>query len=244
MAQETLFGTHSVVEALRAGRRRIDSVHVEKVGRKKLPPIVDRLARERQVRVFQEESSFFVGQKAGGGRGVAARVGPYPEGEIEDVLEAVAAGPEPGLVLVLDGVVDPQNFGAILRTALCAGAHAVVMPRDKAAPSSPAASRASAGAMEHVLVARVNNIVRSLEQLKEAGLWVYGTAVEGDTAMWDADLAGPVVLCIGSEEKGLRRLVRENCDVLVNIPQAGPLGSLNASVAAALVVYEAVRQRR
>jgi 23S rRNA (guanosine2251-2'-O)-methyltransferase len=218
-------------------------VHVEKVGRKGPPSDVLDLAKERGVPVRFEEGSFFAGQE-GGGRRFALDAGPYPEIPLDDLVDAVRAETSPALVLVLDGIVDPRNFGALIRTALCAGVSGIVVPKDNSAPSSPAASRASAGALEHARVARVNNLVRALYILKEAGLWVYGAAADGDTALWEANLTGPAALCLGGEGKGLRRLVRETCDVLLSIPQEGPLDSLNASVAGALCMYEAFRQRR
>ena len=147
-------------------------------------------------------------------------------------------------MILLDGVTDPQNFGAMVRTALCAGAHGMVVTRDRAAPPSPAVAKASAGALEHLPLARVTNLVSALAQLKEAGLWITGLDRGGGQSVYETDLAGAAGIVIGSENKGLRPLVRKHCDTLAAIPQTGPLDSLNASVAAGIVIYEAVRQRR
>jgi 23S rRNA (guanosine2251-2'-O)-methyltransferase len=168
---------------------------------------------------------------------VAARVGPYPYVDLEDLL----AASDP-LVVVLDGVTDPHNLGAVLRVAEGAGASGVVIPKDRAVGVTAAAVKASAGASEHVPVARVTNIRRAIDRMKEAGLWVYA-AEAGGTPYTELDLTGPVGLVLGSEGKGVRRLVREGCDGSVSIPMRGAVESLNVSVAAAVLLYEAGRQR-
>jgi 23S rRNA (guanosine2251-2'-O)-methyltransferase len=168
---------------------------------------------------------------------VAAQVGPYPYVELEDLL----ATPDP-LVVVLDGVTDPHNLGAVLRVAEGAGASGVVIPKDRAAGVTAAAVKASAGASEHVPIARVINLRRAIDRMKEAGLWVYAAEV-GGTPYTELDLTGPVGLVLGSEGRGMRRLVREGCDGAVSIPMLGAVGSLNVSVAAAVLLYEARRQR-
>jgi 23S rRNA (guanosine2251-2'-O)-methyltransferase len=164
-------------------------------------------------------------------------VGPYPYVELEDLL----AAPDP-LVVVLDGVTDPHNLGAVLRVAEGAGASGVVIPKDRAAGVTAAAVKASAGASEHVPIARVTNLRRAIDRMKEAGLWVYAAEV-GGTPYTELDLTGPVGLVLGSEGRGMRRLVREGCDGAVSIPMLGAVGSLNVSVAAAVLLYEARRQR-
>lgn len=177
-------------------------------------------------------------------QGVVAVVSDTRYSTLEDILAVAASRKEPPLVAVLDGIEDPQNLGAIVRTVECAGAHGVVIPERRAASVSPGSIRAAAGATEHVKIARVTNLVRSIEYFKQAGLWVYGLAGDGDRTHWDADLARPTVLVIGAEGAGISRLVREKCDVLVRLPLLGKVESLNASVAAAIALYEAVRQRR
>ena len=150
---------------------------------------------------------------------------------------------EDPFVVVCDGLEDPRNLGAVIRCAECAGAHGVIIPRHHSAGITAAADKASAGAAEHMLVARVPNLTNALQDLKAAGLWVYGAEADGESKLWQTDMKGPVCLVIGSEGRGLSRLVRENCDFIMNIPMAGRVNSLNASVAAAILLYEVVRQR-
>ena len=174
-------------------------------------------------------------------QGVVAWVGPYPYSGLEEIL----ATPDP-LAVVLDGVTDPRNLGAVLRTADGAGASGVVVPKDRAAGVTPAAVKASAGASEHVRVARETNLRQALERMKEAGVWTYAAedaARARATAYTDLDLSGPVALVLGSEGRGIRRLVREGCDGTVFIPMRGAVSSLNISVAAAILLFEARRQR-
>lgn len=169
---------------------------------------------------------------------VVAQVGSYPYSALEEVL----AAPSP-LILVLDGVTDPQNLGAVLRVADGAGASGVVIPKDRAAGVTPVAVKASAGASEHVRVARETNLRRALEKIKEAGIWVYAADGDAVPAYTDLDLSGPVAFVVGSEGKGIRRLVREGCDGAVSIPMHGAVSSLNVSVAAAVLLFESRRQR-
>jgi 23S rRNA (guanosine2251-2'-O)-methyltransferase len=230
---ETIYGVRPVVEALRGGRREVFEV-LDSTGNAE----VVRAAKAAGVPVKKVPQAR-VEELARGGlhQGVAARVGPYPYVELEDLL----AAPEP-LVVVLDGVTDPHNLGAVLRVAEGAGASGVVIPKDRAAGVTAAAVKASAGASEHVPVARVTNIRRAIDRMKEAGLWVYAAEV-GGTPYTELDLTGPVGLVLGSEGKGVRRLVRDGCDGAVSIPMRGAVGSLNVSVAAAVLLYEARRQR-
>jgi len=163
--------------------------------------------------------------------------------EVEDLLARVAPGVSPFLIL-LDEINDPHNLGAILRTSDAAGAHGVVIPRRRSAPLTPTVAKSSAGAIEYVPVARVANMPQTIETLKKQGLWIVGADPEGAELYWDARLEGPLGLVIGGEDKGLGRLVKERCDTLVRLPMSGRVNSLNASVAAALLAYEVVRQRR
>ena len=233
MKQETIHGIRPVVEALKSGRRKVfevlDAVGDEEVRKTATVRGVDvkRVSRQR------------VDELARGGvhQGVVARVEPYPYSGLEEVLSAS----EP-LVLVLDGVTDPRNLGAVLRAADGAGASGVVIPKDRAVGVTPAAVKASAGASEYVRVARETNLRRAINRMQEAGLWVYA-AEAGGTPYTELDLAGPVALVLGSEGRGVRRLVREACDGVISIPMLGAIGSLNVSVAAAVLLYEARRRR-
>ena len=150
---------------------------------------------------------------------------------------------EPPLIVVCDELSDPHNLGAVIRTAECAGAHGVIIPKRRSAGLTAVVAKTSAGAVSHVPVARVANLPALLKELKEAGVWVFGTAADGDTRLYDADLKGPAAIVIGSEGTGMGRLVAETCDFKVSIPMKGKLNSLNASAAAAILLYEAVRQR-
>jgi 23S rRNA (guanosine2251-2'-O)-methyltransferase len=185
-------------------------------------------------------------QETGGAahQGVLAEVRPSASLNENALLDLLIAAPAPVLVLVLDGVSDPHNLGACLRTADAAGATAVVAPRDRAAGLTPVVRKVAAGAAEVIPFAQVTNLARSLRDMKEAGLWIAGTAGDGEQELFDADLGGPLAVVMGSEGRGLRRLTRECCDFSVRLPMLGAVASLNVSVAAGIVLYEAVRQRR
>ena len=162
---------------------------------------------------------------------------------VESILSAAAERGEPPLLVVCDEISDPHNLGAILRTAECAGAHGVVIPKRRSAGLTAVVAKTSAGAVSYIPVARVANIPSLLKDLKKQGIWVFGTAADGTTDLYTADLKGPAAIVIGSEGSGMTRLVSENCDFLVSIPMKGRISSLNASAAAAILLYEAVRQR-
>lgn len=243
MKTEILCGPHSVREALAAGRRRLVEVYLQRD-----PETAARLqavaaAAGASGVPVREVGAAQLSSLCGGAahQGVAARASVYAGFELEDVLGDEPAGAGP--YLALDGIVDPHNLGAVLRTALCAGVHAVLMPRDRAAPPTPAVSRISAGALEHVRLVQVVNLVRGLEALKSAGRWVVGLERAAAQSIHTADLRIPLVLVIGGEGKGMRPLVRRTCDLFVSIPQQGPLDSLNASVAAGVALFEIARQR-
>ncbi len=177
-------------------------------------------------------------------QGVVAEVRPSVALNENGLLDRVVAAPSPALVLVLDGVSDPHNLGACLRTADAAGAVAVVAPRDRAAGLTPAVRKVAAGAAETLPFAQVTNLARALRDLKDAGLWIVGTAEDAERPLFDADLRGPTAVVMGSEGRGLRRLTREACDYCVRLPMLGAVLSLNVSVAAGIVLFEALRQRR
>ena len=162
---------------------------------------------------------------------------------VDDLLAAAAERGEPPLLVVCDELSDPHNLGAVIRTAECAGAHGVIIPKRRSAGLTAVVAKTSAGAVSHLPVARVANLTQCLKELKQAGIWVYGTAADAPTPIYEADLTMGSAIVIGSEGSGMSRLVRENCDVLLSIPMKGRLNSLNASAAAAILLYEAVRQR-
>ena len=228
-----IYGIRPVIEALKSGRRKVFEIF-DAVGDEE----VANAASTRGVEI-KHVSRQRVDELARGGvhQGVVARVEPYPYSGLEGIL----ASPEP-LILVLDGVTDPRNLGAVLRAADGVGTSGVVVPKDRAAGVTAAAVKASAGASEHVRVARETNLRRAIEKMKEAGFWVYA-ADAARTPYTELDLAGPIGLVFGSEGRGVRRLVREACDGEVSIPMLGNIGSLNISVAAAVLLYEVRRQR-
>ena len=176
-------------------------------------------------------------------QGMLAYVAAVPYTPLEDILAAAREKGEDPFIVLLDGVTDPHNLGAIIRSAECAGAHGVVLPERRAAGLSPAAAKAAAGALNHMPVARVKNLNRAIEELKAAGVWITGTAMNGEDA-FSADLTGPIALVIGSEGDGVSRLTLQKCDRTVSLPMKGKIESLNASVAAGILMYEILRQRR
>jgi 23S rRNA (guanosine2251-2'-O)-methyltransferase len=243
---EVLYGVHPVEEALKAGRRRFDQVVV---ARERQDARLERLVaacREAGVPVRQEprEQLTQLAQTAAH-QGVVAMVRPQEFLSIEDLFEpAVGSHGAARLLLALDGVEDPQNLGALLRVADGAGVDGVVLTERRSAPLSPVAVKASAGAAEHLRIARVVNLVRALEELKQRNLWIVGLDERGTEDYDRFDLTGDCVLVLGREGAGLHDLVRRSCDHLLRIPMAGGVSSLNVSAAGAVVLYEAFRQRR
>jgi 23S rRNA (guanosine2251-2'-O)-methyltransferase len=243
---EVLYGLHPVEEALKAGRRRFDHVLVAKERHDlRLERLVAQ-CREAGVRVRQEsrEQLTLVAQTAAH-QGVVAFVKPQESLSIEDLYQPdPAAKGAARLLLALDGVEDPQNLGALLRVADGAGVDGVMLTERRSAPLSPVAVKASAGAAEHLRIARVVNLVRALEDLKRQNLWIIGLDERGETDYDQFDLTGNCVLVLGREGAGLHDLVRRSCDHLLRIPMAGGVSSLNVSAAGAVVLFEAFRQRR
>lgn len=245
---DVLYGLHAVEEALRAGRRRFDHVLV---ARERHDDRVERIVaacRQAGVRVRQEPREQLTSiAKTTMHQGVVAVVRPQELLALEDLFEPspTADGSSPArLLLALDGVEDPQNLGALLRVADGAGVDGVLLTERRSAPLSPVAIKASAGATEHLRIARVVNLVRALEELKQRNLWVIGLDERGATDYDRFDLTGDCVLVLGREGAGLHDLVRRTCDHLLRIPMAGGVSSLNVSAAGAVVLYEAARQRR
>ena len=203
------------------------------------------LAAARGVRPAEVAASVLDHATGGAAhQGVVAEVRPSAPLDENSLLDLLTATSEPALVLVLDGVSDPHNLGACLRTADAAGATAVVAPRDRAAGLTPVVRKVAAGAAETMPFAQVTNLARALGDLKAAGLWIAGTAAHGEREAFEADLAGPLAVVLGSEGRGLRRLTRERCDISIRLPMRGSVASLNVSVTAGIVLYEALRQRR
>lgn len=239
---DLLYGRNAIFEALRADR----GIHRLLVasGAHGLDALLA-LAEQRQVRVDVVDRRELDRRVSEHHQGVLAEADEFGYAHLDDLLDAADRRKEPPLLLALDSLQDPQNFGTLLRTAQACGVHGVLLPEHRAVGVTPAVSNASAGAVEHLLVARVTNLARSLGQLKSRGVWVYGLAVGAGQAYWSVDFAGPLAVVVGSEGAGLGRLVRETCDVLVHIPMApGAVQSLNAAVAGSLVLYAAFASRR
>lgn len=235
----TIAGIHPVYEALVSGGRSIRRIHLRRGSTSgKLAAILE-LARERGIPVLREDQ-FLLDRHAAGQlhQGVVAVAG----GLATISLEALISTPNP-LVLVLDGVQDPQNLGSIIRTAETAGVSGIVIPERRSAPLSGAVLRASAGAADHVKMARVTNIVSALKTMKKNGIWVIGVDPLGELLWTDFDYRVALALVLGGEHRGIRRLVRQHCDATVRLPVRGKVESLNVSVAAGVVLYEIVRQR-
>lgn len=243
---EMLYGRNAVREMLRAGRRHCGAILVaEGVHQTDTVANILTLAAERGIAVKRVERRRLDDLGTENHQGVAAQVGAYPYAEPEDMLRLAQRRSEKPLLLLLDCLQDPQNLGTLLRTADVVGVHGVIIPRHRAASVTPAVSNASAGAVEHLLVAQVTNLVRAMEELKAEGLWIVGLEHLPEAQDYrSADLSMPLGLVVGSEGHGLGRLVRERCDLWIRLPMRGNVGSLNASVAGSIALYEAWQQRR
>jgi 23S rRNA (guanosine2251-2'-O)-methyltransferase len=243
---EIIYGRNAVYEALRAGRRRFAHLLVaEGIRQQGTAGHILSWAEGRGIpvrRVPRQQLDQLGGVNH---QGVAAQVEPYPYVELEAMFQLAAERHEPPFLLMLDCLQDPQNLGTLLRTAEVVGVHGVIIPRRRAAQITPAVSNASAGAVEHLLVTRVTNLVRTMEELKERGVWIVGLEHLSEAESYhEADLAMPLALLVGSEGRGLSRLVRERCDLWIKLPMRGKVNSLNASVAGSIALYEAWQQRQ
>ena len=241
---EILYGFHPVHEALRAKRRTVHELLVRKGRQDDRITILRQLAKKKAIRVQQVDEPQLA-EMAGrdGHQGVCARVAPLPLCDLSEAMGPADSNSAAPFVVLLDNLQDTHNMGAIIRTAYCAGVDGIVIPQDRSAALHPSVSKASAGALEHMPIARVPNLVNAAKQLKKSGLWIVGLDGSADQSLFGCDLKIPLGLIIGGEEKGLRPLVTRHCDFLVSIPHARVFNSLNASVAAALAIFEAYRQR-
>ena len=236
-------GRNAVTEAIRAGVA-IDKIYLLKgEGDSALGHIASAAREQGVVVVNTDRRKLDAMSRTHAHQGVIALAAVREYASVDDILAAAQAKNEPPLIVVCDELSDPHNLGAVIRTADAAGAHGVIIPKRRSAGLTAVVGKTSAGAVAHVPVARVPNLPALLKELKEAGVWVFGTAAEGTSTLYQADLKGPAAIVIGSEGDGMGRLVRENCDFIVSIPMRGKINSLNASAAAAVLLYEAVRQR-
>lgn len=236
-------GRNAVTEALRSGTA-IDKVYIAKGDTDTaLGHIAAKAKATGAVVVDVDRRKLDFMSRTHAHQGVIAIAAIREYVEVEDILAAAAEKGENPLIVVCDELSDPHNLGAVLRTAECAGAHGVIIPKRRSAGLTAIVAKTSAGAVSYVPVARVPNLTKTLNDLKAQGVWIFGTAAGGTTNLYEADLKGPAAIVIGSEGTGMSRLVSENCDFTVSIPMKGRLNSLNASAAAAILLYEAVRQR-
>lgn len=241
---EILYGIHPVTEALAAGRRGFFEIYTatDKTGRRMDP--VARMAESRRIPI-KNLSRRGLADLAGTDmhQGIAARVTPFPVSEWPDILTENTATSDKRAYLLIDSLSDPHNLGALIRSALCMEINGVIIPKDRSAAPTPTVSKTSAGALEHIRLVRVTNLVYAINDLKKEGIWTFGLDAAGQRSISESDLTGDIAIVVGGEDAGIRPLVKKNCDFLCRIPQSGPVASLNASVAGGVAMYEVFRQR-
>lgn len=240
---DIIFGRRPVLEALKAGHP-IEKILIQHGTQGSGISVIYKVAKQNGIPIAQASRGRFrelANEQST--QGVIALVAPKSYVEVEDILEIAKKRNEPPFVLILDEIEDPHNLGALIRTGECAAVHGVVIPKHHAATVNETVMKTSAGAAAHVAVARVSNVARTLDELKQKNLWIVGTDMSCENTYFEVDYKGPVGIVIGSEGKGMRRLVKERCDFLVKIPLYGNIESLNASVAGGLLLYEVARQR-
>jgi len=236
-------GRNSVIELLES-KKDINKIFVTKGERHGSINKILAMAKERNVIIVEKDKKQMAQMaQTPNHQGVIAIVPPFEYCEIEDILENAKIKNEDPFVLILDGIEDPHNLGSIIRTAETAGVHGIIIPKRRAASVNSTVSKVSAGAVEHIKIARVTNISDSIQKLKDNGLWICGTDIDAKNYYYDQDLKGPLGIVIGNEGQGMSEKVKKNCDFLVKIPMKGKVTSLNASVSTGIVVYEAVKQR-
>lgn len=236
-------GRNSVIEALKSDRA-INKILAAKGDREGSIRQIFSIAKDKGVVIQEVERAKLDSlSSTHAHQGVIAFVSVKEYVEVEDILQAAASKGQPPFIIILDEITDPHNLGSILRTVNAVGAHGVIIPKRRAVGLNAAVSKASAGAIEYVPVARVTNIAQTIEALKKENVWVVGTDASGEKSFFESDLKGPIAVVIGSEGEGISRLVKEKCDFLVNIPMKGEISSLNAAVAGAVVMYEILKQR-
>ena len=241
--EDQVEGRNAVIELLESGRD-INKIFILEGERHGSINKIIAMAKERKI-VLTMVNRAKLNQMAQtqNNQGVIAIVPPFDYCEVEDILDGAKQKEEKPFILILDGIEDPHNLGSIIRTAETAGVHGIIIPKRRSASVNSTVSKVSAGAVEHMKIARVNNINETIRYLKDNGVWICGTDMDTKKYYYQEDYTGPIAIVIGSEGFGMSRLVKENCDFLVKIPMKGKITSLNASVSAGIVVYEAVKQR-
>ncbi len=236
-------GRNPIIEAIR-GNRRIDKILIQRGISGDKIDLITKEAQNRNIlieRVSKNQLDNIASSHSH--QGIIAFAEPVQLVLPREIIEYARGKDEDPLVIILDQIQDPHNFGSIIRTAYTAGAHGVIFQKKRAVGITPVVVKSSAGAIEHILISEVTNINNTIEELKGLGLWIAGADIKGEQFLFETDLGGPIGIVIGSEGEGLRRLVREKCDFLIKIPMKGRLGSLNASVAGAIIIYDVLRQR-
>lgn len=241
--ETTLYeGRNAVMELLRAGKT-VDKLFVAPDQNGRMADLIAMAKQAGAVVTECDRRKLDAMSETGVHQGVIAQAAAHEYVSLDDILQIARDRGEQPLILVCDGLTDPHNLGAVIRSAETAGAHGVIIPKRRSVGLTATAAKASAGAIEHIGVARVTNLAAAIDELKENGVWVFGADAGGDKQLYEADFAGAAAIVIGSEGNGLSRIVREKCDFIVSIPMKGKVNSLNASAAAAVLLYEAVRQR-
>ena len=241
---EILYGIHPVLEAFNAKQRVLFEIYFAKEKLSKSHKLIESAAVSLKIPVTKVKASFLESlTKTTRHQGVAAKVSLYHFSDSFEIINSQKASGRKHFLLLLDNIQDSHNLGAIARTALCAGVDGIVITKDRSAGPTPAACKASSGALEHLPVAKVTNMVKFIKELKKKEFWIIGMDGEAEQSVFAVDMSPNIAIIIGSEEKGIRPLVKKECDYLISIPQSGQIDSLNASVAGAIVIYEALRQR-
>ena len=243
LSEDMIEGRNAVTEALRSGRT-VNKVYLADGDTDRALGRLAAMAKEAGaviVRIDRRKLNEM--SQTGAHQGIIASVAVHDYATIDDILAAAEAKGEAPLIVLCDELSDPHNLGAILRTAECVGAHGVIIPKRRSVGLTAVVGKASAGAVEYMPVARVSNLTAAIRELKQRGVWIFGTAADGAVPLYSADLKGPAAIVIGNEGVGMSRIVADNCDFKVSIPMKGRISSLNASAAAAILLYEAVRQR-
>lgn len=243
MREDILEGRNPVFEALKSGRQ-IDKILIAKGGGKGSVTRIIAMAKEKKILISEVERAKLDSiSQTHAHQGIIAYTAAADYVSVKDILKRAKDKNEAPFIIICDSLNDAHNLGSIIRTAECLGAHGVIIPKHRSVGLSAACAKAAAGATEYMGVCKVTNLVRTIEELKKEGLWVCGTDAQGEKTVFEADLGGPIAVVIGSEGEGMSRLVKESCDFLVSIPMSGHVNSLNASAAAAVLMYEIVRQR-
>ncbi|NLM11210.1 MAG: 23S rRNA (guanosine(2251)-2'-O)-methyltransferase RlmB [Clostridiaceae bacterium] len=238
-----LEGKNPILEALKA-EHTINRVYLEKSSKDPVIGKIYAIARSKGIVVsYLDKDKMNQMSETRNHQGVIADVTPYSYAEVDDILKKADDLGQMPFIFILDGITDPNNLGSIIRTAECAGVHGIILPKRRSAALTPVVAKVAAGAAEHIPVARVTNLTRTIQDLKEKGLWIAGADVSGETCYYEYDYQSPLAVVIGSEGEGISHLVRENCDVLLRIPMYGRINSLNAAVAAALIAFRAAEKR-